>query len=40
MKKEESFHAMKLFCMERKDDDGGFNPQALLVTSGGANCAI
>ena len=40
MKKEEKFHAMKLFCMEHNDDDDAFNPQVLLATSGAANCGI
>ena len=40
MKKEENFHAIKLFCMEHKDKDDNFNPQVLLATSGAANCGI
>ena len=40
MKKEEKFHAMKLFCIEHKDEDGSFNPQVLLAISGAANCVI
>ena len=40
MKKEEKFHAMKLFCIEHKNDKDSFNPQVLLATSGAANCGI
>ena len=44
MKKEEKFHAMKLFCAERKKygdyDEYEFNPQMLFATSGAANCGI
>ena len=45
MKKEEKFHAMKLFCSEQQA--GGelanaesFNPQGFFATSGAANCGI
>ena len=44
MKKEEKFHAMKLFCAQQeraqKDDEMEFNPQVLFATSGAANCGI
>lgn len=40
MKKEEKFHAIKLFCKEHTGGDNRFNPQVLLATSGAANCGI
>ena len=45
MKKEEKFHAMKLFCSKRPTGcdlvrDEIFNPQVLFATSGAANCGI
>ena len=40
MKKEEKFHAMKLFFSEQKINDDSFNPQVLFATSGAANCGI
>ena len=40
MKKEEKFHAMKLFCKPHNGDDVGDNPQVLLATAGAANCGI
>ena len=39
MKKEEKFHAMKLFC-KPSTDAAPFNPQVLFATSGAANCGI
>ena len=43
MKKEEKFHAMKLFCRDRqmhKDAEDLFNRQVLFATSGAANYGI
>ena len=40
MKKEGKFHAMKLFCSERKFGDDCFKPQAFFATSGAASCGI
>lgn len=40
MKKEENFHAMKLFCKSSIGVSDAFNPQVLFATSGAANCGI
>ena len=44
MKKEEKFHAMKLFCAQQKiagkDNELEFNPQVLFATFGAKNLGI